>query len=91
MTRLSPSVILFLAAAVWGLYRVPLRQMQALGLTGTWGVALFNAGPLIVQIPWLIQHRASQLQNLRAVALIGLATGIGMSLYASGLVYSSVI
>ena len=91
MTRLSPSAILFLAAAVWGLYWVPLRQMEALGLTGTWGVALFNAGPLVVLIPWLIRNRASQMQDLRAVALIGLAAGIGMGLYASGLVYSSVI
>jgi drug/metabolite transporter (DMT)-like permease len=65
--------------------------METLGLTGTWGVALFNAGPLIVLIPWLIRNRAGQMQDLRAVALIGLAAGIGMSLYASGLVYSSVI
>ncbi len=91
MTRPSPSVILFLAAAVWGLYWVPLRQLEALGLTGTWGVALFNAGPLVVLIPWVIRNRATQMQDLRAVALIGLAAGIGMSLYASGLVYSSVI
>ena len=91
MTRLSPSVILFMSAALWGLYWVPLRQMQAMGLSGTWGVALFNAGPLLVLVPYLIHKRAAQMRDLRAVMLIGLATGIGMSLYASGLVYSSVI
>ena len=91
MSRLSPSMILFLSASLWGLYWVPLHLMQARGLAGTWGVALFNAGPLIVLLPWLIHHRATQMVDLRAVALIGLASGIGMSLYASGLVYSSVI
>ena len=91
MTRLSPSLVLFISASFWGLYWVPLRQIETLGLTGTWGVALFNAGPLIVLIPWLVRNRASQMQNLRAVAIIGLVAGTGMSLYASGLIYSSVI
>ena len=87
----SPSVILFMAAALWGLYWVPLREIEALGLTSTWSVAYFNAGPLIVLIPYVIWQRKTQLQQLRAVALIGLMTGLGLSFYASGLVYSSVI
>ena len=87
----SPSAILFLAASLWGLYWVPLREIESLGLTTTWSVAFFNAGPLAVLIPYVLWRRATQFKHLRAVAIIGLFTGLGLSFYASGLVFSSVI
>jgi drug/metabolite transporter (DMT)-like permease len=87
----SPSAILFLAASLWGLYWVPLREIESLGLTTTWSVAFFNAGPLVVLIPYVLWRRATHFQHLRAVAIIGLFTGLGLSFYASGLVFSSVI
>lgn len=87
----SPSAVLFLAASLWGLYWVPLREIESLGLTTTWSVAFFNAGPLALLIPYVIWRRATQFKHLRAVAIIGLFTGLGLSFYASGLVFSSVI
>lgn len=87
----SPSIVLFVAAALWGLYWLPLREIESLGVTSTWSVAFFNACPLLVLIPYVIRHRKTQFRQLRAVALIGLLTGIGLSFYASGLVFSSVI
>lgn len=87
----SPSIILFMAASLWGLYWVPLREIESLGLTTTWSVAFFNAGPLAVLIPYVFWRHATQFKHLRAVVVIGLFTGLGLSFYASGLVYSSVI
>ncbi len=80
-----------MAVAIWGLYWVPLREIEALGLTATWGVAFFNACPLIVLFPYVIWNRKIHVQHLRAVAIIGLMTSLGLTFYASGLVYSSVI
>ena len=91
MLMKSPSIILFTAAAIWGLYWVPLREIEAIGLTSTWSVAFFNACPLVVLVPYVIWNRRTQMQHLRAVAMIGLLTGLGLSFYASGLVFSSVI
>jgi len=76
---------------MWGLYWIPLREIEALGLTSTWSVAFFNAGPLVVLVPYVLWKRLVHRHQLRAVAMIGLMTGIGLSLYASGLVFSSVI
>ena len=87
----SPSTLLFLAAAVWGLYWLPLRQIEALGLSGTWSVAFFNACPLIVMIPYLVWSRKTQIRNMRAVIWIAVLTGTGLAFYASGLVISTVI
>jgi len=87
----SPSVVLFVAAAAWGLYWLPLREIEAIGLTTTWSVAFFNACPLVVLVPYVIWNRKTQARHLRAVVVIGLLTGLGLSFYASGLVFSSVI
>lgn len=85
------SILLFVAAAFWGLYWIPLREIEKFGLSSTWSVAFFNLCPLIVLVSYVIWNRKAQLQNLRAVAMIGLMTGIGLGFYASGLVVSSVI
>ncbi len=87
----APSLILFAAAAVWGFYWLPLRQIQEAGLTSTWGVAFFNACPLIVMIPYVILKRKTQLVAVKRVLIIGMLTGFGMSFYAIGLVTSGVI
>jgi hypothetical protein len=54
-------------------------------------VAFFNAGPLMVLIPYVVWRRAIQIKHLRAVAIIEIFTGPGLSFYASGRVFSSVI
>ncbi|MBV1863008.1 MAG: DMT family transporter [Rhodobacteraceae bacterium] len=87
----SPSILLFFAAAVWGLYWLPVRQIEALGLSGTWSVAFFNACPLIVMIPYLVWNRKTQIRHMRAVIWIAALTGTGLAFYASGLVISTVI
>jgi len=87
----SPSTILFAAAAIWGLYWLPLRAIGDIGLSQTWSVAFFNACPLLVMIPYLLWQRKSQIHNMRAVFWIALFTGTGLALYASGLVLSTVI
>lgn len=87
----SPSIFLFLAAALWGFYWLPLREIEQAGLSTTWSVAFFNFCPLIVLIPYVILNRKTQLQHLRVVFLIALLTGIGLSFYATGLVVSTVI
>jgi drug/metabolite transporter (DMT)-like permease len=87
----SASAVLFVAAAFWGLYWWPLRYLEGMGFGATWSVAFFNALPVLVTAPYVVLRWREQGQNLRATALIGLAMGIGLGCYASGLVMSSVI
>jgi len=87
----TPSITLFVAAAFWGLYWLPLREIGAVGLPTAWSVAFFNACPLLVLIPYVIVKRKTYLTDLRAVALVALLTGLGLSFYATGLVVSTVI
>ncbi len=85
------SVVLFFAAGVWGLYWVPLRILEAGGLTDAWSVAVFNACPLILLLPYAFLARHRLYPHLRNILLIGGLTGCGLSLYATGLVASTVV
>ncbi len=83
--------LLFFAAAFWGLYWLPLRYMEAAGLSASWSVAFFNFIPFLILLPYLLARRAVQFSHFRATAFIGLMIGIGLGCYATGLVVSSVI
>ena len=37
------SIVILLAASVWGLLWIPLRHVEALGITGPWSVVAVNS------------------------------------------------
>lgn len=95
--RLNPpstsfaSVAVFLSAAAWGLYWVPLRALEDMNVGGSWAVFLLNApAALMLAVVVLLQKDKHQ-GHMREAAAIGLMTGLGLALYASGLVFSTVM
>lgn len=86
-----PSLVIFAAASIWGLYWVPLRGLEGVGVEGGWSVALFNALPLTVLVPWMLLAGAAARRGWRVALAIGMLTGAGMAFYATGLVLSSVV
>ncbi|MCG8369106.1 MAG: DMT family transporter, partial [Proteobacteria bacterium] len=85
------SAAVFVSASLWGLYWIPLRYLEDLGVDGAWAVALLNLPAALALLPvvaWSWRDHRGQLGH--AVA-IGVLTGFGLALYASGLVYSSVV
>ena len=85
------SAAVFLSAAFWGLYWMPLRFLEAQGLDGVWSVAFLNMpAALLLSVVVCLQWRANR-DHIHRALLIGLFTGIGLALYACGLVYSSVV
>ena len=85
------SSVVFFSAALWGLYWIPLRYLEGLGIGGGWAVALLNLPAGVALLPLVLlawrRHRAHMGQALA----IGIFTGLGLALYASGLIYSSVV
>ncbi len=85
------SAIVFISAAFWGVYWIPLRYLESQGLAGTSAVALLSMPAifpliLIVGLQWNL-HR----DYVGRTLLIGLFTGLGIALYSSGVVFSSVV
>ena len=85
------SAAVFFSASLWGLYWIPLRHLENQGVAGGWAVALLNlpaAAALSLVVVWQWKRHRGQLGHAMA---IGLLTGFALALYASGLVYSSVV
>ena len=85
------SLSLVIGAAVWGLYWIPLREMNRLGIEGTWGVFFFNFCPLLVLLPLLIWRRVDLWTRPGPALFIGLMTGVAMGIYSTSMVIAPVI
>ncbi len=85
------SVIIFIASSFWGLYWIPLRYLEGEGIAGGWAIALLNLPAAIVIFPLVLWQWNQHKQQFWRCVLIGVLTGLGMAMYTSGLVYSSVV
>lgn len=85
------SLALVLGASVWGLYWLPLREMNKLGIEGTWGVVFFNFCPLLVLLALLIWKRVGLWTRPGPAIFIGIMTGVGMGIYSTAMMIAPVI
>jgi len=85
------SLALAVSAGVWGLYWFPLRTIENAGLSGSWSVVFFNACPLLVLGPLLIFNFRKLKGILGPTLLAALMIGMAFTLYANGLVETTVV
>jgi len=85
------SLALSLSAGAWGLYWFPLRTIENVGISGSWGVVFFNACPLLVLLPWLVLNLKKLIGVLGPTLLAALMIGMAFTLYANGLVETTVV
>lgn len=91
LTPVMASISLVLGGALWGVYWLPIRYLESLGLTGpTAGIALYLACAVIL-LPGLFIYRRIFQQHWRLIILSGLLTGSGFSLFTTALAYTDVI
>ncbi len=89
--QLKYSILAFTAAAFWGLYWWPLREIEAVGITAEWSVIAVYLIPLIFISPVTYIYRRSIRENRRELLFIGLAAGIGLACYATAFLYTSIV
>lgn len=66
----------FFAAALWGIWWIPIRYLETLGMDGAWGSVSMNAGAAIAAILWMAVIRAPfriAMRGLLGAALVGVA------------------
>ncbi len=56
-SRLLPAVLAFVAAALWGIWWIPIRYLETLGLDGAWGSVAMNAGAALAAVIWMVLAR----------------------------------
>ena len=74
-TRLLPVASLLFAATMWGVFWIPLRWLEALGLGGVWVTLLIYTGTLIYAVPLIILHRREITQSPGLLIGIALSSG----------------
>ena len=80
----------FLSAAFWGLFWVPIRYFEANGIQGVWAVVILYLPACAILLPLCIHDWRRQREHFRLALLVGGLVGLGLSCYGVGLVYTSV-
>ena len=87
----SLSLALFFCGGVWGLYWIPLRNVESLGVSGAWSVFFVNACPLIFLLPILGFIYSDLKREFWPSLVAGSVIGIAFTLYASALVETTIL
>jgi len=78
------------AAAIWGIWWIPIRYLETLGLHGAWGGMAMSAGACALAVIWMVARRQSL--RLDARAMIGAAlVGVAISTYSTALNHTDVV
>lgn len=88
---LLPSLGIVAGGALWGLFWLPIRWLEQLGLEGAWPGALIYAGTLCFLVPVALVRWRRYIAQWKALLICGLFTGTAFSLYSTSLLLTDVV
>jgi drug/metabolite transporter (DMT)-like permease len=88
---LIPSIAVATAAAMWGLFWIPVHGIENAGVNAYWTGAVIFAASTIVFLPILISRFGIFLQNWRSLLLPGCLAGTAFALYILSLNLTDVV
>ncbi len=86
-----PTLAVTIGAAIWGIFWLPLRYIEQLGMSGLWAVVLSSSVPLIILLPLLIYYRKQAKSKPATILIIALLSGAAVTFYSIGLIYTTVV
>src|SRR5215470_2410612 len=85
------SLAVAVSGAFWGLFWIPLRQLEHQGFAGNWtNVALYGAASLML-LPFLYLRGVPRRRDLARLLVIGIFSGLGFTLWNNALIYGAVV
>jgi drug/metabolite transporter (DMT)-like permease len=95
LKRLSEETQAKLACAysglVWGLFWIPLRQLEQAGIPGLWANLTFYLAPLVVVLPVLPFRWRSTVRGGLDLQLKGMITALSLICYSVAVLYTEVV
>ncbi|VAV90437.1 hypothetical protein MNBD_ALPHA07-1681 [hydrothermal vent metagenome] len=88
--RLSPALMAVIAAVLWGLWWMPIRTLESLGLSGAWGSFMMNAGAAGAAALGMVLLRISPRIAIKT-ALGAALVGVAVSTYSIALTHGDVV
>jgi len=91
MTTGTASVAVCISAALWGLFWIPIRHFNTIGIDGEWALIAMNTPAMLVLLVVFVLTFQKQRPHLWPALWIGIASGIGFAFYSAGLIHTSVV
>ena len=88
-TTLSFSILI--SGGIWGLYWIPLREIEGYGIPTYWSVFFINACPLIFILPLSLLKLSHFRTSFWPTLQVGLLIGIAFTFYASALLETTIM
>lgn len=85
------SLSIFFSASLWGLFWIPLRYFDEVGVYALWAVACINFAASLIAIPVAMKFGALNRDQLKWVIIMGLGMGAANILYFAGIILSDVV
>ena len=80
-----------LGGAVWGVFWIPLRNLDEAGISGAWSTALFHGIPLLLLLPILFLKTQRLGSSSISFHLVGFTMGSSLVLYSTAFLYTDVV
>ena len=85
-----PVAFAFLAALLWGVWWIPIRYLETLGMSGSWSSVAMNSGAALAALVWIFVARVPFRISRRGV-LGALLVGLAVTLYSVAITLSDVV
>ncbi len=87
---LTPAILAVIAAVLWGIWWIPIRTLEGLGLSGALSSALMNAGAAGAAALWMGLMRVNPRIGIKAASGAALV-GVAISTYSIALTLGDVV
>ena len=95
MTFKQPSGLaaaaVFLSAAIWGLFWIPIRLFEELGIGGEWALISLYLPAFVVVLPVVVFDFARQSRHFGAALAIAFFIGAALAMFGVGILHTSVV
>ena len=86
----TPVLMAFLSAVLWGIWWIPIRYVEGLGMEGAWGTVMMNGGAALIALIWMILRGTPPQIGPRALAGAVLVAG-AITSYSLALILGDVV
>ncbi len=76
---------------VWGLFWIPVRHLDAVGIGGLWATFYFYVVPLVLSLPVLVLRWRPMISGGLWLKLLGFMPAVSLVLYSVSILYTDVV
>ncbi len=87
----AAAVGLAIGGLFWGIYWVPLRILEQIGMGGAWPGTFVFVGATVTVLPLIWRRRSALWSNWWALVSCGLLTGAAFSLFSTAIILTDVV